>query len=96
MAEYIEREAALKEFEKVCNVCMALVNKPMCGDCSVADTVRKVKSIPAADVRPVVFCKDCRHRDPEDHKCDCGQLERAGCVFPVDDDYFCAHGEKRE
>lgn len=51
--EYIEREAALKEFEKVCNVCMALVNKPMCGDCSVADTVRKVKSIPAADVRPV-------------------------------------------
>ena len=54
MAEYIEREAALKEFEKVCNVCMALVNRPMCGDCSVADTVRKVKSIPAADVRPVV------------------------------------------
>ena len=49
---------------------------------------------PAADVRPVVLCKDCRHRDPEDHKCDCGQLERAGCVFPVDDNYWCAHGER--
>ena len=49
-----------------------------------------------ADVRPVVYCKDCRHRDPEDHKCDCGQLERSGCVFPVDDNYWCAHGEKRE
>ena len=48
-----------------------------------------------ADVRPVVYCKDCRHRDPEDHKCDCGQLERAGCVFPIDDNYWCAHGEKR-
>lgn len=50
--------------------------------------------VPAADVRPVVLCKDCRHRDPEDNKCDCGQLERAGCVFPVDDNYWCAHGEK--
>lgn len=44
----------------------------------------------------VVRCKDCRHRDPEDHKCDCGALERMGCVFPVADDYFCAWGERRE
>lgn len=51
--------------------------------------------IPSADVEEMVRCKDCRHRDPEDHKCDCGQLERAGCVFPVDDDYFCAYGERR-
>lgn len=53
-----------------------------------------IKDIPAAEVRPVVLCKDCRHRDPECHKCDCGQFERAGCVFPVDDDYFCAYGER--
>lgn len=54
MTEYIEREAALTEFGKVCNICMALVARPTCGECSVADTVRKVKRIPAADVRPVV------------------------------------------
>lgn len=64
-------------------------------------TVRHILSMNRGEfevdaVRPVVLCKDCRHRDPEDHKCDCGQLERAGCVFPVDDDYFCADGEKRE
>lgn len=47
-----------------------------------------------ADVVEVVRCKDCRHRDPEDHKCDCGQLERAGCPFAVSDDYFCAYGER--
>lgn len=47
----------------------------------------------AADVRPVVRCRDCRHRDPEDRKCDSGEMERQGCVFPVDDDYFCAYGE---
>ena len=57
--------------------------------------VKAIKNIPSAEVAKVVRCKDCRHRDPEDHKCDCGQLERAGCVFPVNDDYFCAYGEMR-
>lgn len=47
-------------------------------------------------VKELVRCKECRHRDPEDHKCDCGQLERAGCIFPVDDEYFCKYGEKKE
>lgn len=46
------------------------------------------------DVREVVYCKDCRHRDPEDHKCDCGGTERQGCPFKVADDYFCAYGER--
>lgn len=47
-----------------------------------------------ADVVPVVRCKDCRHRDPEDHKCDSGQPERQGCPLRVDDNYFCAYGER--
>ena len=42
----------------------------------------------------VVRCKDCRHRDPEDHKCDSGEMERQGCPFKVADDYFCAYGER--
>lgn len=50
----------------------------------------------AADVVEVVRCRDCRHRDPEDLKCDCGELERAGCSFPVSDDYFCAFGERTD
>lgn len=55
---------------------------------------RDINQLPVADVHPVVRCKNCKHRDPEDHKCDCGQRERAGCVFPVDDNYFCAYGEE--
>lgn len=43
----------------------------------------------------VVRCRDCRHRDPEDHKCDCGGIQRQGCFFPVDDDYYCAYGERK-
>jgi len=49
---------------------------------------------PDDDKEKVVYCKNCKHRDPEDKKCDCGELERAGCVFRVADDYFCAHGER--
>lgn len=43
----------------------------------------------------VVRCRECKHRDPEDHKCDCGQIERQGCPFPVGDYYFCASGERK-
>lgn len=44
--------------------------------------------------RPQGECRTCRHRDPEDKKCDCGGLERQGCPFPVSDNYFCKFYEK--
>jgi len=50
----------------------------------------------SVSLTPLVRCKDCRYRDPEDKKCDSGALERAGCLFPVDDDYFCADGERKD
>lgn len=50
---------------------------------------------PAADVVPVVLFRDCKHRDPEDKKCDCGGLEHAH-MFPVADDWFCADGERKD
>lgn len=97
MAEYILRDQAIIAVTGAKLPDVSASGLPIAnGKRSVADCVRRLKDIPAADVRPVVFCKDCRHRDPKDHKCDCGQLERAGCIFPVDDDYFCAYGEKRE
>lgn len=58
-------------------------------------TIASIECLPDACVEKVVRCKDCKHRDPGDLKCDCGKLERAGCIFPVDDDYFCAYGVKR-
>ena len=101
MAEkkYIEREAALQFVFDACAECMDACEEfdgiyADCNQCMLEGVKLKLRDLPAADVRPVVFCKDCRHRDPEDHKCDCGQLERTGCVFPVDDDYFCAYGER--
>ena len=89
MGEYISREAAIS-----CVNNYHYPTEPNVAWMSLEYAISALRRIPAADVRPVVLCNDCRHRDPEDHKCDCGQLERAGCAFPVDDDYFCAYGER--
>lgn len=51
-------------------------------------------AIKTLEERPQGECRTCRHRDPEDKKCDCGGLERQGCPFPVSDDYYCKYFEK--
>lgn len=96
MAEYIERQTVIDTLDEVCDrVCQYSKRQRavMCGACSLGSAFDAVEAIPAADVAPVVRCKDCRHRDPEDKKCDSGQTERQGCPFPVHDNYFCAYGE---
>ena len=48
--------------------------------------------IPAADVAPVVRCKDCRWRGREDcamfYRCECGEQH----TWETDND-FCSYGE---
>ena len=94
--EYIEKQTVIDTLDEVCNRVCQYPKKQrafMCGACSLGSAFDVLQELPAADVSPVVRCKDCRHRDPEDKKCDSGQTERQGCPFPVHDDYFCAYGE---
>ncbi len=42
--------------------------------------------------RELVMCRNCKHRDPEDFKCD--HHWHAYSPLPVDDDFWCAYGEK--
>ena len=95
MDEYIKRSDAIMAITRANLPDKTPEGIPIAnGKRSVTDCVRRIKSIPAVDVVPVVRCKDCRHHDPEDHKCDSGMTERQGCPFPVHDDYYCAYGEK--
>ena len=52
-----------------------------------------ILNIPAADVVPVVRCKDCRLRGREEcamfYRCECGEQH----TWEADDD-FCSYGEK--
>ena len=41
----------------------------------------------------IVQCGECRHRDPEDKKCDCGH--DIIWQLPRDDDWYCADAERR-
>ena len=59
----------------------------------LTDAYNLICQLPSAQPE-IVRCKDCRHRDPEDHKCDSGEMERQGCQFKVANDYFCAYGER--
>ena len=78
MAEYIEREAALKDYQTICN-------GVECARCPIRDKGHckfeaYIRSIPAADVRPVVrgkweynpgdnipYCSECMM--PQDSEC---------------------------
>ena len=90
MKEYIEREALL---------CMVQPDDP--GDEMAVITIATAKKLirsfahccPAADVAPVVRCKDCRLRGREEcamfYRCNCGEQH----TWETDND-FCSYGEK--
>lgn len=92
MAEYIERDKVL---EAILNL-PPKMDEQGYGWLGRMGVWQMLSDFPSADVQPVVHCKDCKHRDPEDRKCDCGELARAGCIFPVKDDYFCAYGARKD
>ena len=88
--EYIEREALL---------CMVQPDDP--GDEMAVITIATAKKLirslahccPAADVAPVVRCKDCHLRGREEcamfYRCECGEQH----TWETDND-FCSYGEK--
>ena len=56
--------------------------------------VRRLLSIPDADVATVVRCKDCKHCDPENYHCDHAMSAAAPLRRKPDD--FCSYGERKE
>ena len=58
--EYISREAALKYIKS--EQCRTCSDSGLCGNCAVLVAVKLLEKVPAADVAPVVRCKDCIYR----------------------------------
>ena len=95
MDEYIKREAAL-----------ALIRPDDPNDERCAVTVATVKRLirhvlttaPAADVAPVVRCKDCKYsyKDGTGRTCEGYWYELSEYAVPVKDDAFCSFGEPKE
>ena len=75
MAEYIEREAAIRVVSGQSSFTMTR-----------SSLIDSISNIPAADVAPVVRCKDCKYRYSD-----------SWCEYVDDDDnFYCARGERKE
>lgn len=88
MAEYIERAAALYEIERR----EALMVGDKC--VSVAAMKSFIKNRPAADVAPVVRCKDCIYTRKLYGRLVCKYGTCSGCILR--EDFFCANGTRKE
>lgn len=95
MAEYIEREAAF-------NALLKLIPKvDDDGYCWVirGDAATAIDSIPAADVRPVVLCRDCTFFKPQQKSkrwSSTTPMCSRSATIKMPPDGFCSFGVKRE
>ena len=87
MSEYIEREAAKKKHCDICRESNICYRGNSCTDLKCFDT------IPAADVRPVVLCRDCVNYGEMlsgyDHRLICHKF-----ALTTKPDDFCSRGER--
>ena len=109
MAEYIERETFLKDIEeRYCLPCKEAGrdhNGCKCDVCWVDDMSGDVKGAPAADVAPVVRCKDCKHstlpseltqRYGKPGTLTCHNMHAPSNRRNVGSNDFCSYGERKE
>ena len=82
MTDYISREAVNALIKAECSPKVAAY----LNDC--------VATIPAADVRPVVLCKDCKYSYDSVGGWCCSHGICVDCI--VHENFFCADGVKRE
>jgi len=88
MAEYIDREALFAEFDRL-----------GLGEHSIVEKVFSIgvrtiiAGMPAADVAPVVRCKECKHYEPEEYECGC--VFAGGLPYVKADDY-CSYGKRKD
>ncbi len=88
MAEYIKRETAVR----------AVMAAKWVDGSDGAMAMEIVMTTPAADVAPVVYCRECKRSGlTEFGKRYCSEPMGAfvGCI-PVEDDSFCSGGKRRE
>ena len=92
MTEYISREAALN-FEAEIDADPAEIQAISRGMALYAE---HIKALPAADVAPVVRCRDCRYYNTAGCCKGFGWCYRNGAGHGTSEDWYCADGERQE
>ena len=91
MAEYIEREAIMKFPIRKDHCDKERANEHFIF--GIESVLEYVQNLPAADVAPVVRCKDCAHRTEMGN---CGHPRYHGILpsaYPYD---FCSYGARKD
>lgn len=99
MDEYIERAAAVTVCDKKYRECLR--KSDFCGDTVAWNICADIKAIPAADVAPVVRCKDCKHFNHKRMECENEAIStdhEGGAQYSLNFwlDDFCSYGEPKE
>lgn len=82
MTKYIEQERIVSQLEMIMERAFPEIDGKHY--ISAEAMLEFVKDVHAADVRPVVYCKDCKHRFNYDICANRG------------DNWFCGYGERRQ
>lgn len=114
MNDYISRHEAIETFQEGREMIMAAMDSLEFSGKDldrlegisegITDCIDAVGSIQAADVRPVVMCRDCKHsyREIEDEPLRCPKTpteldeDGIGICAPVPDDFWCKYGEPKD
>ena len=99
MSELIERQAAIDAVMEYGAIWMEYTDAMDNGEIAQialnnakSTMIRILKELPSAQPE-IITCGECRHRDPEDKKCDCGHA--IIWQLPRDDNWYCADAERR-
>lgn len=92
MGDYISRDMAIARLTKV-----EVTNRLA----TMTDAKREIAEMPAADVEPVVRCKDCKHFNFEHMECENEAVStdhEGGASYSLNFylDDFCSFGERKE
>lgn len=104
VTDYISREAFLADKKWLyCTDCdkrkgkkrgkmvtLYEIGEAPCKSCGTHDMLEDVEAYPAADVQPVVTCKECVwHVNDGCHNC-----TKLGMLCPDDADFYCKYGRR--
>ena len=94
MSDCIEREKAINALDALCDrVCQYSKKQrsAMCSACSLGAAFDVIEELPAADMRPVVTCADCKHNNA----CLTQAFVEDESRVPFDrNTFFCADGKR--
>ena len=95
MAEYIDRKAAIKQLRDVYEYDFPTASGVF-DEFATKIVPRVLKSIPAADVVPVVRCKDCENAYINSSAIASGIFYCSTNMRAMLEDDFCSYGERRD